>query len=111
MAAINSVTDLTQDGEVAVITLNSPPVNALSFPVREGLYDGLKAALETDAKAIVLICEGRTFIAGADITELGGERKGPDLMEVQKWMEDSSKPLVAAIHGTALGGGLEMALC
>jgi len=111
MTAINSVTDLSYEGDVAVITLNSPPVNALSAAVREGLYNGMKAALESDAKAIVLICEGRTFIAGADITELGGELKGPSLAEVQTWMEDSAKPVVAAIHGTALGGGLEVALC
>jgi 3-hydroxyacyl-CoA dehydrogenase len=111
MTAINAVTDLSHDGDVAVITLNSPPVNALSAGVREGLYNGVKAALESDAKAIVLICEGRTFIAGADITELGGEMKGPSLGDVQQWMESSPKPVIAAIHGTALGGGLEVALC
>ncbi|MDB5448683.1 MAG: fatty oxidation complex, alpha subunit [Phenylobacterium sp.] len=111
MTAINAVTDLSYDGEVALVTLNSPPVNALSAAVREGMYDGIKAALESDAKAIILICEGRTFIAGADITELGGAPKGPSLIDVQHWMEDSTKPVIAAIHGTALGGGLEMALC
>ena len=90
MAAINSVTDLSQDGEVAVITLNSPPVNALSLGVREGIYEGMKAALASDAKAIVLICAGRTFIAGADITSLGsGAGNGPDLGEAQRWMESS----------------------
>jgi enoyl-CoA hydratase/carnithine racemase len=70
MAAINSVTDLTNDGDVAVITLNSPPVNALSANVRDGLYEGFKAAIADDSvKSIVLICDGRTFIAGADISE------------------------------------------
>lgn len=112
MAEINSVTDLTLDGDVAVITLNSPPVNALSAKVREGLYEGFKAAIANDAaKSIVLICEGRTFIAGADITEFGGAMAGPSLTDVQDMMENSPKPVIAAIHGTVLGGGLEVALC
>jgi 3-hydroxyacyl-CoA dehydrogenase len=111
MTEINSVTTLTQDGEVAVITLNSPPVNALSAKVREGLFEGFKAAIASSAKAIVLICEGRTFIAGADITEFGGAMAGPSLFDVQEMMENSPKPVIAAIHGTALGGGLEVALC
>src|SRR4051812_32924210 len=112
MAAINEVTDLTVDGDVAVITLDSPPVNALSFNVRDGLYEGFKAAIaDPAATAIVLICAGRTFIAGADITEFGGAQKGASLFEVQEMMESPPKPVVAAIHGTALGGGLEVALC
>jgi len=111
MAEINSVTTLEMDGEVAVITLNSPPVNALSARVREGLHEGFKEAIASDAKAIVLICEGRTFIAGADITEFGGAAQGPSLFDVQDMMENSPKPVIAAIHGTALGGGLEVALC
>jgi len=111
MSEINSVTTLSQEGDVAVITLNSPPVNALSANVRDGLYQGFQKAIESDAKAIVLICDGRTFIAGADITEFGGAMKGASLPEVQGMMENSPKPVVAAIHGTALGGGLEVALC
>jgi len=112
MTAVNSVTDLTLDGEVAVITLNSPPVNALSAPVREGLFEGFKAAgADPAAKAIVLVCEGRTFIAGADITGFGKAPVGPSLADVQQMMESSPKPVIAAIHGTALGGGLEVALC
>ena len=112
MTAINPVTDLSLDGDIAVITLNSPPVNALSAKVREGLFEGFKAAgADPAAKAIVLICEGRTFIAGADITEFGGAMAGPSLTDVQNMMENSPKPVIAAIHGTVLGGGLEVALC
>src|SRR5688572_9712643 len=111
MTDINAVTTLVNEGDVAVITLNSPPVNALSFNVRDGLYEGFKQAIESDAKAIVLICDGRTFIAGADITEFGGPQRGASLFDVQNMMESSPKPVVAAIHGTALGGGLEVALC
>src|SRR5580698_5564801 len=112
MTAINAVTDYALDGDVGVITLNSPPVNALSFNVRDGLAGGMAAALaDPGAKAIVIICEGRTFIAGADITEFGGPQKGASLFDVQDAMENSTKPVVAAIHGTALGGGLEVALC
>ena len=111
MTVINEVTDLTYDGDVAVITLDSPPVNALSAKVRDGLWDGFTAAIGSNAQAIVLICAGRTFIAGADITEFGGAAKGKSLFEVQAMMEGSLKPVVAAIHGTALGGGLEVALC
>jgi len=111
MTAINEVGDLTVEGEVAVLTLNSPPVNALSAPVRTAINDGIKQALANDAvKAIVLICEGRTFIAGADITEFGKAPTGPSLFDAQAMIENASKPVVAAIHGTALGGGLEVAL-
>jgi 3-hydroxyacyl-CoA dehydrogenase len=108
---INNVTDLSYDGKVAVVTLNSPPVNALAAPVIEGLFDAFNEAIASNAKAIVLICEGRTFIAGADIGGFGNA-KNPraTLLDVQKVMENSPKPVVAAIHGTALGGGLETAL-
>ena len=112
MTTINAVTDLSVEGDIGVLTLNSPPVNALSANVRDGLAAGFAAAFADPAiKAIVLICDGRTFIAGADISELGGPPKGASLSEVQKKMEDSPKPVIAAIHGTALGGGLEVALC
>jgi 3-hydroxyacyl-CoA dehydrogenase len=111
MTSINDVTSLAQDGEIAVITLDSPPVNALSAKLRGGL---LKAVEQADAdvsvKAIVLVCAGRTFIAGADITEFGKPPVAPSLADVELAIEAATKPVVAAIHGTALGGGLETAL-
>ena len=111
MPAINEVSSLENHSNIAVLTLNSPPVNALSANVREGLHDGVKSAIEdTGVDAIVIICEGRTFIAGADITEFGQAPKGPSLYDVQDMIENSTKPVIAAIHGTALGGGLEVAL-
>ena len=111
MPTINEVTTLEVKEGVAVLTLNSPPVNALSANVREGLNNGVSTAIEDDSvKSIVIICEGRTFIAGADITEFGQAPKGPSLYDVQDMIENSPKPVVAAIHGTALGGGLEVAL-
>ena len=111
MTSINDVTTIEKDGNISIITLNSPPVNPLSAPVREGLHKGItEARNDGETEAIVIICEGRTFIAGADISEFGKEPKGPSLFEVQEFIEDSDKPVIAAIHGTALGGGLEVAL-
>jgi len=112
MATINAFVDLSTETDVAVITLNSPPVNALSAPVREGLAEAFKRAVaDTQTKAIVLICAGRTFIAGADISEFDGTDNIASIEDLQETMETSTKPVVAAIHGTALGGGLEVALC
>ncbi|MBB6426514.1 3-hydroxyacyl-CoA dehydrogenase NAD-binding domain-containing protein [Sphingopyxis sp. JAI128] len=102
---------MEKDGEVAVIIVNNPPVNALSWHVRQGLEDHFTAALADDGvKAIVLRCAGATFIAGADISEFGKPPRGPDFNAVLNSIEAASKPVVAAIHGTALGGGLETAL-
>ena len=111
MTELTESVRLEMRDDVAVVTVNNPPVNALSHHVRQGLLDGMHQAAESDAVAVVLICEGRTFIAGADISEFGGERLGPNLPDVQDAMENCPKPVVAAIHGTALGGGLEVALC
>ncbi|MGB3737045.1 MAG: 3-hydroxyacyl-CoA dehydrogenase NAD-binding domain-containing protein [Ilumatobacter sp.] len=103
---------LEREGDVALVIVNNPPVNALSWHVRQGLFDGMNQAVESGAKAIVVICDGRTFIAGADISEFGGSvPKAASLQEVQSAMEDAPVPVIAAIHGTALGGGLEVALC
>jgi 3-hydroxyacyl-CoA dehydrogenase len=111
MAAINAVTDLTREGDIAVVTINSPPVNALSAAVRAGLRDGVRQAeADPQTRAIMLICAGRTFIAGADISEFGKPMTGVSLPDAQAAIENSTKPVIAAIHGTALGGGLEVAL-
>ncbi len=97
---------------VAVITVDNPPVNALSFHVRQGILDGVSAAVADPAvAAIVLLCAGRTFIAGADITEFAKPPQPPSLQGAQAAMENCPKPVIAAIHGTALGGGLEVAMC
>ena len=96
---------------IAVITIDSPPVNALSAAVRRGIFENIKtAAADSKVEGIVLTCGGRTFIAGADITEFGKPPQEPGLSEVITAIENAGKPVVAAIHGTALGGGLEVAL-
>ncbi|MGC4250983.1 MAG: 3-hydroxyacyl-CoA dehydrogenase NAD-binding domain-containing protein, partial [Sphingobium sp.] len=108
---VNDVATYEVEGPVAVVTLNSPPVNALSAAVRQGIAGSLEMALKDDAvRAMVLICEGRTFFAGADITEFGKPPVEPGLRDVQLMLENATKPVIAAIHGTALGGGLEIAL-
>ncbi|MGW1420890.1 3-hydroxyacyl-CoA dehydrogenase NAD-binding domain-containing protein [Bradyrhizobium manausense] len=108
---MNEVVKLERHDEVGIVTVDSPPVNALSAAVRGGILDCIKAAIADPAiKGIVLTCAGRTFIAGADITEFGKPPKPPALNDVLSEIENSPKPVVAAIHGTALGGGLEVAL-
>jgi len=99
-------------GNIALMTVDNPPVNPLSSGVRQGLRDGINRALTDDhVQAVVLTGAGRAFIAGADISEFGGKPEGPSLHDCLNAMDASSKPIVAAINGTAFGGGLEVALC
>jgi len=99
------------DNGIAVLTIDSPPVNALSHAVRSALHEGVARALaDGDARALVLICAGRTFFAGADVTEIGKPILPPLLADVMAAFESATKPIVSALHGTALGGGLELAL-
>jgi len=103
--------DYIEDGSFALLKVNNPPVNALSFKVREGLYNGIqRASKNSGIKAVVIIGKGRTFPSGADITEFGKPPKEPWLGAVGKELEESQKPVIAALHGTCLGGGLEIAL-
>src|SRR5204862_6962404 len=112
------MTDLvqfTKDNGIAVITINNPPVNALSPGVPEGISEALDQIAQDDTvKAVVLIGGGRTFVAGADIKEFGrmasGKPRGAGLLPLLLKIEDSSKPVIVAIHGTAFGGGLELAM-
>jgi 3-hydroxyacyl-CoA dehydrogenase len=98
-------------GDVLLVLSNNPPVNALSAAVRQGLVDAIATAeADDDVRAVVIACEGQTFFAGADITEFGKPPLQPWLPVVVDTIENCSKPVVAAIHGTALGGGLEVAL-
>jgi 3-hydroxyacyl-CoA dehydrogenase len=103
----------TRHGDILIISSNNPPVNALGHAVREGLVRGIEEADDDEAvKAVVIICEGQTFFAGADISEFGTPKSfaAPMLPHVVDIIENCTKPVVAAIHGTAFGGGLEVAL-
>ncbi|MET4046117.1 3-hydroxyacyl-CoA dehydrogenase [Bradyrhizobium sp. RT6a] len=105
------VVKLERHDVICIVTVDYPPVNALSDAVRGGILECMNAAIaDPQVKAIVLTCAGRTFIAGADITEFGKPPQPPTWDEFMAVIEDSPKPVVAAIHGNALGGGLEVAL-
>src|SRR5688500_20294879 len=108
MTAITQSVDLDRRGRVAVVTVNNPPVNALSQHVRQGLDEGLKQAIADPAvSAIVITCAGRTFIAGAGITECGKPPVPPSLHTGLDAVEGSPQRVTAASQGPALGGGLE----
>ena len=112
---MTDLVQITKDNEIAVITINNPPVNALSPGVPEGISEALDQTAQDDSvKAVVLIGGGRTFVAGADIKEFGkmasGKPRGAGLLPLLLKIEDSSKPVIVAIHGTAFGGGLELAM-
>jgi 3-hydroxyacyl-CoA dehydrogenase len=107
---MSSTVSYSLQDNIGVISVNNPPVNALSHAVRQGLLDAITTAQSDASEAVVIVCEGRTFIAGADITEFGKPPQSPWLPELLDTIEASSKLVVAAIHGTALGGGFETAL-
>ena len=111
MTKVNDKISVRIEGDIGVIVSNNPPVNALGHAVREGLAQALDLLnADPEVKAIVIACEGRTFFAGADITEFGKPKKEPFLANVISQIEVSRQPVIAALHGTALGGGLEVAL-
>jgi 3-hydroxyacyl-CoA dehydrogenase len=101
---------LHHQGDIAVITVDNPPVNALSHAVRSGVWDAIEQAERDGSAAILLHCAGRTFFAGADITEFGKPPAEPWLPALLDRLEGCAVPVICAIHGTALGGGLEIAL-
>ena len=108
---MNSPVSMTKHDQIATICIDNPPVNALSQTVRQGLIDCVnKADSDSSTRIIILICAGRTFIAGADIKEFGKKPLTPYLPDVLEAIDQCSKPVIAALHGTALGGGLETAL-
>jgi 3-hydroxyacyl-CoA dehydrogenase len=107
---MNEPVRVEQRGDIALIRIDNPPVNAAGYGVRTGIMAALAAIAASPARAVVLMAEGRTFIAGADITEFGKPPRDPGLPEVVDALEAFDRPIVCVIHGTALGGGLEVAM-
>jgi len=108
---MSDVVSVRKEGAIAVVTIDNPPVNALGHAVRSGTFEAMAGLRDDDTvSAVVLACAGRTFSAGADITEFGKPPQAPGLGELVDQIEAMPKPVVAALHGTTLGGGLELAL-
>ncbi|MEH2610605.1 enoyl-CoA hydratase/carnithine racemase [Bradyrhizobium sp. AZCC 1693] len=108
---MTSPVSIEKHGTVAVLLVDNPPVNALGSLVRQGLCDAMREVLDNPQyAAVVLACAGRTFISGADIREFDQKIEGPSLDEINRLFENRSKPVVAAIHGVAFGGGLEVGM-
>jgi len=108
---MNDIVKIEQVDEIGLLVLNKPPVNALGIVLRTAIYDALKILLDnTEVQAIVLYGEGRFFSAGADIKDFARSGESPTLPDVLKAINDSAKPIIAALHGVAFGGALELAL-
>ncbi len=108
---MNAMVTFTKQGPIAEALVDNPPVNATSAGVRQGLVDAMQAFNADPAlKVLIIRCAGRTFIAGADIKEFGKPMVGPNLTEAIAMIDASAKPVIAAVHGTVLGGGFEVAL-
>ena len=110
-SALDNPVSLRRDGNIAIITIDNPPVNALRHGVRKGIMENVIAARDdAGVEAIILTGAGRTFVAGADITEFGKPPQAPSLIEVIAVLDEVKKPTIAAVHGTPLGGGLELTM-
>ena len=107
---LSEVVGVTIENGLALVEINNPPVNATGLAVRIGLLKAIEKAEQDNAKAAIVYCAGRTFVAGGDISEFGKPPQEPHLPDVYQAIEDSSVPWIAATHGTTLGGGFELSM-